>query len=100
MSAVRLLAVIVGTIANTAPPRDYPAWTRVAKCESGGWRVLGSSYPDPLGISRVNWIRFGGRPQPPGPVNMTGRIQAIRVADRMRTYYRVGIPDQTGCAAW
>jgi hypothetical protein len=81
-------------------PHDYQAWSRVANCESGGWTVLGSAYPDSLGISRANYERFGGRPLAPGPVSRTARIAEVRVADRLVSSYRTAIPDQYGCAAW
>lgn len=102
MTVARFVAVVIGTIAAHHPklPADYGAWSKVARCESGGWRVLGANYPNSLGISAVNWRAFGGRPQPVGRVNMTGRIQAIRIADRLIRAYRIPIPDQTGCAAW
>lgn len=81
-------------------PSDYHAWSRVAHCESGGWRVLGWSYPDSLGITRANYVRFGGVPLPPGPVPMAARLREIRVADRLIAHYHFPIPDQYGCAAW
>ena len=102
MTVARFVAVVIGTIAAHPPklPADYAAWSKVAQCESGGWRVLGANYPNSLGISAANWRAFGGRPQPPGRVSMTGRITAIRIADRFIHAYRIPIPDQTGCAAW
>lgn len=81
-------------------PSDYGAWSRVASCESGGWQVLGYAYPDSLGISRANWVAFGGTPMAPGPVDVAQRSAEIRVADRLTAQYHVGIPDQYGCAAW
>ena len=81
-------------------PRDYSAWSRVAACESGGWRTLGYAYPDSLGINRTNWLASGGRPEPPGPVSRARQIAEIRVADRFIARYGVGIPDRYGCAAW
>lgn len=81
-------------------PADYAQWSRVAGCESGGWRVLGDAYPDSLGIGRDNFIAFGGRPLPPGPVSRANRIMQIQVADRLIARYGSPIPDQYGCAAW
>ncbi|HEX3617840.1 MAG TPA: hypothetical protein VHU61_14970 [Solirubrobacteraceae bacterium] len=81
-------------------PRDYAQWSRVAGCEAGGWRVLGSDYPDSLGISRANFVAFGGTPQQPGAVSRRGMIMQIHVADRLIARYRVSVPDQYGCAAW
>ena len=81
-------------------PADYSAWSRVANCESGGWRVLGYTYPDSLGINRDNWLASGGRPLAPGPVSRATRITEIRVADRFIARYHSAIPDRYGCAAW
>ena len=98
---MRLLATAVAVLASAVhPPHDYPAWSKVASCESGGWQVLGYSYPDSLGITRANYIHFGGRPQPPGHVTLKNRIAQIKVADRLILYYHASIPDQLGCAAW
>jgi hypothetical protein len=81
-------------------PADYAAWSRVARCESGGWQVLGGAYPDSLGITAANFADFGGRAQPPGPVNVAQRVAQIQVADRFIAHYGIGIPDQYGCASW
>lgn len=81
-------------------PRDYGAWSRVAMCESGGWRVLGWAYPDSLGITRTNYLAFGGKPIKPGRVSRREVVAQIRVADRLVRHYGVSIPDQYGCAAW
>lgn len=81
-------------------PADYRAWSRVADCESGGWQVLGSAYPDSLGITRTNYTAFGGRPLPPGRASLKQQVMQIRVADRLIRHYHIPIPDQSGCAAW
>ena len=81
-------------------PTDYAQWSHVASCESGGWQVLGGAYPDSLGISRANFIAFGGRPLAPGRVSVTDRIMQIRTADRLIENYHTAVPDQYGCAAW
>ncbi len=81
-------------------PADYPQWTRVAGCESGGWRVLGYAYPDSLGIDRTNFLAFGGTPLPPGSVSPADRVMQIQVADRMITHYHTAVPDEYGCSAW
>jgi len=81
-------------------PEDYTQWTRVATCESGGWQVLGGAYPDSLGISRANFVEFGGEPQPPGPASLVNRLMQIRAADRLIAHYHSPIPDQFGCGAW
>ena len=81
-------------------PADYPAWSHVAACESGGWRVLGGAYPDSLGISRANFLEFGGRPLAPGPVSRASRIMQIQAANRLIAHYGAAIPDQYGCGPW
>ncbi len=81
-------------------PADYAQWSRVATCEEGGWVVRGYGYPDSIGINRTNFLAFGGRPLPPGPVSRANRIMEIRVADRLIAHYRAAIPDRYGCAAW
>lgn len=81
-------------------PPDYAQWSRVAGCESGGWRVLGEAYPDSLGIDRANFITFGGRPLQPGPVSRANRIMQIDAANKLIAHYHVGIPDRYGCGPW
>jgi hypothetical protein len=99
-----LLAFLTLTSSSNAAvrlPHDYAAWTRVARCESGGWQVLGAAYPDPVGIDATNYQAFGGRPLPVGPVSLVNRVAVIRVADRFRHKYKIAIPDQTGpCVSW
>lgn len=85
---------------RTRLPRDYAAWSRVVRCESGGWRVLGVAYPDPFGITAANWMAAGGRPLKAGWMTTTQRVAAIRIADRFIRQYRIPIPDSEGCAAW
>jgi hypothetical protein len=81
-------------------PTDYTAWSRVANCEAGGWQVLGAAYPDSLGITRTNFVDYGGAPQPVGHATRAEIIAQIHAADRLIRSYHVGIPDQGGCAAW
>lgn len=100
LATVTLIGMTGTSEAKQRLPRDYAAWTRVADCESGGWRVLGSAYPDSLGITRANYVAFGGRPLRPGMVSLRMRVREIRVADRLVAHYHIGIPDQGGCAAW
>lgn len=69
------------------------AWSRVAQCESGGWNVLGSAYPDSLGLTAANYYQFGG-------TGDTSPAAQIAVADRFIAHYGIGIPDQGSCAAW
>jgi hypothetical protein len=86
---------------RTKLPADYAAWSHVAQCESGGWEVLGSAYPDPFGITAHNWAWANGKPMPSGPVPTAARAAAIKVADRFIHMLGIGIPDGGGsCAAW
>jgi hypothetical protein len=103
LASAGILAAGASAAARHKPlmlPADYQAWSRVARCESGGWQVLGSAYPDSLGITRANYAASGGRALLPGPVSLVDRIAEIRAADRLVARYRVAIPDQRGCAAW
>lgn len=103
-----LVLAFAGIMAAGAPaatrrvrlPADYGAWSRVAKCESGGWQVLGYAYPDSLGISRSNWLASGGTPVASGSVSRADRIREIRIADRFVARLHTAVPDQYGCAAW
>jgi hypothetical protein len=81
-------------------PADYQAWSRVADCEAGGWQVLGDAYPDSLGITRTNFVDYGGTPQPVGRATRAEIAAQIHAADRLIRYYHTSIPDQDGCAAW
>ena len=96
-SAPRPKPTVVTTTTTTTPdpvtPELVAAWSRVATCESGGWVVLGSAYPNSLGITAQNWYQFGGT----GDTSMRAQIL---VAERFRAAYGIGIPDQNGCAPW
>lgn len=81
-------------------PPDYAQWSRVAQCEESGWNDAGGAYPDAIGVSYANYVAFGGRPLPAGRATRAEIIAQIKVADRLIAYYHVGIPDQSGCAAW
>jgi hypothetical protein len=65
----------------------------VARCESGGWYVLGSAYPDSIGIDAANWRIFGGTAD-------TSPAAQIAVGDRLIAAYGIPIPDSGGCAPW
>lgn len=71
----------------------YTQWSRVAVCESGGWVVLGSLYPNSLGITASNWALYGGGSD-------TSPAAQIAVAQNMIQTLGMSIPDQNGCAAW
>jgi hypothetical protein len=91
-------------------PVDYAAWSHVAKCESGGWHVLGSAYPDSLGITSYNWEHYGKMAlgKSPAPQAYTGlysvvpikeRIEAIKIADEINNGHPP--PEAYGaCADW
>ena len=55
--------------------------------------VLGSVYPDSLGLTAQNWQAFGGTS------DVSPEAQIV-VAERFRAAYGISIPDQNGCAAW
>jgi hypothetical protein len=78
-------------------PANYHAWAHVATCESGGWVVLGSAYPDSLGITRSNYEHFGGHPQSAGKVPLKARIAQVQTANRLIKHYHLSVPDQGGC---
>jgi Transglycosylase-like domain len=83
----------VTTTVPSAPISNREAWDKVATCESGGWVVLGSVYPNSLGLTAQNWQAFGGTS------DVSPEAQ-IAVAERFRAAYGISIPDQNGCAAW
>jgi len=85
--------IVTTTTAPGVDPSLIAAWGKVASCESGGWVVLGSAYPDSLGITAQNWANYGG-------TGDTSPAAQIAVADRMIASLGIGIPDQGGCAAW
>lgn len=112
MAVVSLTFLLAAGSAFAVSKRTYRAWSRVARCESGGWHVLGSSYPDPLGITFANWLFYGrralGRYLRPmaytGPYRvppMRLRLDAIRVAVVIRRDTGAAMPDQFGaCYSW
>lgn|GEM_PF-4843062 len=91
--------VTVAPVTTTTAPSVvasslYAAWTKVADCEAGGWYVLGTAFPDSLGISASNWYANGGGSD-------TSPSAQIAVAERFRASLGIGIPDQNGsCAGW
>ena len=84
---------VTTTTVPSAPISNREAWDKVATCESGGWVVLGSVYPDSLGLTAANYYAFGGTS------DVSPEAQ-IAVAERFRAAYGIPIPDQNGCAAW
>jgi len=102
VDAERARRAVRAVRAATSPgPTLYAEWSRVAVCESGGWRVLGAAYPDSLGITAGNWYANGGG------ADVTPAAQIV-VARRLVAYLaRLGlepsaswVPDQSYCAPW
>ena len=84
---------VTTTTVPSAPISNREAWDKVATCESGGWVVLGSVYPNSLGLTAANYYAFGGTS------DVSPEAQIV-VAERFRAAYGIPIPDQNGCAAW
>ena len=109
LTAVCLAVPAAGQAAPRHPvklPADYAAWAKVAGCESNAkWEILGSVYPDPLGITAANWafygrLRFGHKPKPELPTSsapVAERIIAIEVGDEILRETHSPMPDQDGC---
>jgi hypothetical protein len=73
-------------------------WWKVAICEEGGHRSNGAKYAGYLGITRKNWIAYGGL-RDFGPEQLATFAQNVIVAQRINgTSY---VPDKYGCTgAW
>jgi hypothetical protein len=72
---------------------ERTAWERVAICEEGGnWQANGSRFSGGLGITRTNWIAYGGTQFAPEGAEAT-EDQQIIVAMRISPIP----PDQNGC---
>jgi hypothetical protein len=68
----------------------------VADCEEGGdWSFNGPVFDGGLGISRVNWVAFGGEQFAPEAA-MATEDQQIMVAERIQA----DPPDQYSCSGW
>ncbi len=81
---------------DTVTPYQREAWGRVADCEEGGdWSFNGPVFDGGLGISRANWIAFGGEQFAPEAA-MATEDQQIMVAERIQSEP----PDQYGCRGW
>ncbi len=82
--------------ADTVTPDQRAAWERVAMCEEGGdWSADGGRFSGGLGISRANWIAYGGGEFAPEGA-MATEDQQIMVAERIQST----APDQDGCRGW
>jgi hypothetical protein len=81
---------------DTVTPDQRAAWERVAMCEEGGdWSADGGRFSGGLGISRANWIAYGGGEFAPEGA-MATEDQQIMVAERIQS----SAPDQDGCRGW
>ena len=83
-------------IVDTVTPTQRAEWSRVAMCEEGGnWHVNGSRFSGGLGITRANWVAYGGLQYAPYGAAATPDEQ-IMVAERIQA----NPPDQYGCSSW
>jgi hypothetical protein len=81
---------------DTVTPAERAAWERVAVCEEGGnWSAGGGRFSGGLGITRTNWIAYGGGAYAPEGA-MASEDEQIMVAERIQS----SPPDQGGCHSW
>ena len=84
------------TSGDTVTPAERAAWERVAVCEEGGnWAANNGSFSGGLGITRTNWIAYGGGAYAPEGA-MATEDEQIMVAERIQST----APDQYGCHGW
>ena len=86
---------LVVTIHKPAPlvsPAVMKAWAWVGWCEThDNWKMEGSMYAGALGITRTNWISYGGQKFAVDAAHATPQQQAY-IASRIQGPYP--IPDQ------
>jgi Transglycosylase-like domain len=88
-------AVPAGPV-DTVTPEQRAEWSRVAMCEEGGdWASDGSRFSGGLGITRDNWVAYGGEQYAPEGA-MATEDEQIMVAERIQ----FDPPDQYGCRGW
>ena len=81
---------------DTVTPYVRVAWQRVALCEEGGnWAAGGPRFSGGLGISRSNWVAYGGLAYAPEGA-LAPEDDQIMVAERIQA----SPPDQHGCRGW
>ena len=99
----RSIAVIIASftlafsLQASAYAAGYAVWNNVAHCESNDrWEILGSAYPDSLGITARNWAVAGGRPlAPTSYAPMKERLYEVKIANVFwRQYGYFVMPDQ------
>ncbi len=87
---------VIPRVVDTVTPAQRAAWERVAICEEGGnWHADGDRFSGGLGITRANWVIYGGLQYAPRAALATPDEQ-IMVAQRIQS----NPPDQHGCASW
>jgi hypothetical protein len=65
-------------------------------CEEGGnWQADGPRFSGGLGITRANWVAYGGQAFAQSGAQATPD-QQIQVAQRIQS----SPPDQNGCTSW
>jgi Transglycosylase-like domain len=81
---------------DTVTPLERAEWERVAMCEEGGdWSADGGRFSGGLGITRSNWVAYGGLEYAPEGA-MATEDEQIMVAQRIQ----FDPPDQDGCRGW
>jgi hypothetical protein len=86
----------IAASSDTVTAYQRQAWEQVADCEEGGdWSFNGPIFDGGLGISRANWIAYGGEQFAP-EASMATEDQQIMVAERIQAEP----PDQDGCSGW
>jgi len=74
-------------------------WEKVAQCEQGGnWHVRGPIYSGGLGITEVNWVKYGGLSLF-GALYLASPQQQVFIARKIQAAAGVPdyVPDQYGC---
>jgi resuscitation-promoting factor RpfA len=92
------------TTTTLVSPAIMAQWGKVAWCEShGNWTYNGARYDGGIGISRGNWVAYGGHEFAPAPHLATPEQQVI-IAQRIQSAngYAGFVPDQNPgeCHAW
>jgi hypothetical protein len=96
VAAMGLPYTTSGGSGDTVTPGERAAWERVAVCEEGGnWHADGGRFSGGLGITRTNWIAYGGGAYAPEGA-MASEDEQIMVAERIQS----SPPDQGGCHSW
>jgi hypothetical protein len=91
-----ILAVLISaTPAGASKASLIEKVSKIDVCEAkatGGWKSFSWKYPDGLGITRANWISFGG---------WVGGVSSVwtQVVIEMKflSHYHMAMPDQHGC---